>query len=287
MSDKSVLVFPVTEKDFEAAVLQKSREAPVVVDFWAPWCPPCRALAPILERLIEQRKGEVLLAKVNTDEEQNLAVQYGVNVLPTVIAFRDGKAVLSFEGMLPEYQLTDFINRIVPSQADRGAHEAAGLEKANPVQAEKLYREVLKSDPNQPDALLGLARLLIDRHQESEAAELLETATSGGEQSVEAERLGAIVWLRQQAHVMGHEPTLRERLAIDPDNPQLLFELGTVLAGEGKSAEALEKLLRAAQLDRKLAASKIRETMVKVFHVVGVRSPLADEYRDKLSSVLY
>ena len=86
---------------------------------------------------------------------------------------------------------------------------------------------------------------------------------------------------------MGHEPTLRERLAIDPDNPQLLFELGTVLAGEGKSAEALEKLLRAAQLDRKLAASKIRETMVKVFHVVGVRSPLADEYRDKLSSVLY
>ena len=134
MNEKSGLVFSVSEKDFDSAVLQKSRETPVVVDFWAPWCGPCRALAPILERLIGQRRGEVLLAKVNTDEEQALAGRYAVNALPTVVAFRDGKPVLSFEGLLPEPQLVEFLNRIVPSEADRTARDAANLEKTNPAQ---------------------------------------------------------------------------------------------------------------------------------------------------------
>lgn len=128
--------------------------------------------------------------------------------------------------------------------------------------------------------------MLIERHQESEANELLERVSPGGEHGAEAERLAAILWLRQQAQIMGHEPTLRERLEIDPQNAQLLFELGAVLAGAGRYAEALDLLLH-GQLDRKLAASKVRETMVKIFHVIGVRSPLADEYRDKLSSMLY
>jgi putative thioredoxin len=287
MSDSSAFVFSVTDKDFESAVVQKSRETPVVVDFWAPWCGPCRALAPLLERLIAQRNGEVLLAKVNTDDEQELAGRYHVAALPTVVAFRDGKLILSFEGVLPEVQLVDFLNQIVPSETDRLAREAADLEKTNPTQAEKLYRQVLASNPQRPDAILGLARLLVDRQQDAEAGELIEQIGASGEEGAEAERLGAVLWLRHQAQVMGHEPTLRERLEIDAKNPQLLFELGAVLAGHGRSAEALEMLLRAGQLDRKLAASKVRETMVKIFHVVGVRSPLADEYREKLSSLLY
>jgi putative thioredoxin len=287
MGDNSGLIFSATENDFESAVLQKSHETPVVVDFWAPWCGPCRALAPVLERLVKARGGDVLLAKVNTDEEHALAEQYGISVLPTVLAIRDGKAVLSFEGLLPEHQLTDFLDRIVPSQAERTAREAVALEKPNPAQAEKLYRQALTDQPDQPEALLGLARLLIDAHQESEANELLERVGPGGEHAAEAERLAAVLWLRQQAQVMGHEPTLSERLQIDPQNAQLLFELGAVVAGAGKYPEALELLLQAGKLDRKLAANQVRETMVKVFHVVGVRSALADQYRDKLSAVLY
>ncbi len=287
MSEPSGIVFTATQNDFESSVLEKSKQTPVIVDFWAPWCGPCRALAPILERLVTERRGDVLLAKVNTDEEQELAGQYGIQVLPTVLAFRDGQAVLSFEGVLPEHQLRDFLDRIVPSQAERAAHEAAALEKSNAPQAEKLYRQALKERPDLPEALLGLARVLIDRHQESEANELLERVIPGGDHGAEAERLAAIVSLRQQAQVMGDEKTLRERQQIDPQNAQLLFELGAVLAGEGKYPEALEMLLQAGKLDRKLASNQVRETMVKIFHAVGVRSALADEYRDKLSAILY
>jgi putative thioredoxin len=287
MSEKNAALLNVKESEFESAVLEKSRQTPVVVDFWAPWCGPCRALAPILERLVAQRGGDVLLAKVNTDEEQDLAARYGISVLPTVIAFRDGKAVLSFEGLLPENQLVDFLNRIMPTQADLAVHDAAALEKTNPAQAEKLYRQAIKENANHADALLGLARVLIDKHKDAEANELLERVGPGGEHGAEVERLGALLWLRLHAQTIGHEPTLREKLHIEPENPELLYELGTVLAGDGKYQESLDLLLNAARLDRKLAASKVRETMVKVFHVVGVRSPLADEYRDKLSAVLY
>src|SRR5262245_47713115 len=116
---KSPFVFDVGERDFEAKVLQKSKEAPVVVDFWAPWCGPCRMLGPVLEKLIGQRNGAVLLAKVNTDEEQRLAVQYQIDSLPTVIAFRDGKPILDFVGVLPEGELRMFLDRLSPTAAEK------------------------------------------------------------------------------------------------------------------------------------------------------------------------
>jgi putative thioredoxin len=277
----------VTEQDFEQAVLQRSHEVPVVVDFWAPWCGPCRQLGPVLERLIAQRDGQVLLAKVDIDEEQGLAGRYGIDSIPTVIGFHGGKAALEFVGLLPEAQLNDFLDRLRPSEADKRTHEAETLEKSNPQQAEKLYRQALKDDANQESAVLGLARLLLARGEDTEAVELLDRVSIVGANAAEVEKLQAQLWLHQQAHPLGDERSLRERLEIDANNPTLLYELGSVLAGQGQYAEALDFLYRAAERDRKLAAGKVRETMVRIFHAIGVRSDLADAYRDKLTALLY
>jgi putative thioredoxin len=284
---KSAWVFDVTEADFEEKVVKQSHETPVVVDFWAPWCAPCRSLGPILEGMIEKRAGAVLLAKVNTDEAQELAMQFGISGIPHVVAFRKGRAVVQFTGLLPQGQLDDFFNRLAPSEAEKNAETAAQLEKTNPAEAEKMYRLALKNDSKQEDAIVGLARVLIAQKKHDEAADLLENIGSHGEHGAEADKLRAILWLCGQAKEMPSEEALRATVKTEPKNAQALCDLGCVLAANGQTTQALDTLLQAGLLDRKLASTRIRETMVKIFFVIGVRSELADAYRDKLTKMLY
>lgn len=285
---KSPWVFEVGEKDFEQKVLAKSRETPVVVDFWAPWCGPCRSLGPVLEKLIGQRNGEVLLAKVNIDEEQTLAYRYNVQSIPLVIGFKDGKAALEFLGLLPEKQLVDFLDRLQPSQADRLAQQAIELERTNPAEAERVYRQAIKDDPGQEQAVVGLCRILIAQQHDAEASERLQHFfPAAPELRDEKEKLEAMLWLRREAGDRGDEPTLRHRLSLDPKNAITQYDLGVVEAAAANYEEALKLLYDAGELDRKMAASKVKEAMVKIFHAIGVRHPLADEYRDKLAGILY
>jgi putative thioredoxin len=287
LSKHSAWVVNVEQADFEKAVIQRSREVPVVVDFWAPWCGPCRMLAPVLERLVEERDGEVLLAKVNIDNAQELALQYGISSIPAVVAFRDGQPVLDFVGVLQEPALRNFLDRISPSQADRTAKRAAQVETTAPAEAEKLYRQTLEQDRNNEAAAVGLARLLLAKGQLDEAGGLLEPVGSGGPVGAEAERLKGTIFLQRLAQTFGDEGSARRRLEKEPGNAEARYQLGCVLAAQGGHKEALEQLLAAAEADPKLAASKVREAMVNVFQVIGVRSAMADEYRDKLAALLY
>ena len=280
---KSAWVFDVAEADFEEKVVKQSHETPVIVDFWAPWCGPCKSLGPILEGMIEKRGGAVLLAKVNTDVEQNLAMQFEISGIPHVVAFRKGKPVVQFTGLLPQAQLDEFFNRLAPSEAEKNIESAAQIEKTNPAEAERIYRLVLKSEPSREDAIVGLARVLIDQKKDKEAAELLERIGPHGEHGAEAEKLRAILWLREQAKDLPSEDVLRGKAK----DAQALCDLGRVLAANGKMTEALDTLLEAGRLDAKLASSRVRESMVKIFFVIGVRSEMADAYRDKLTKLLY
>ncbi len=287
MSEPSSWVFNVTEAEFEEKVVKKSHEVAVVVDFWAPWCGPCKTLGPILESEIAKRGGEVVLAKVNTDEEQKLAMFYRIEGLPTVIAFKAGKPIDEFVGMLPEQSVAEFLKRVGPSDLEKQAHAAEAIAKSDPAAAEKSFRDALAKAPNQEDATLGLVRLLADQNRDKEAAELLENLGPGNQHADEIERLNALLWLRAKAAGFSDEPALRKAVDSDPKNAVAKVDLGVRLALLGRHQDALAMLLTAGESDFKLAGTRVKESMVKVFQLIGNRNPLADEYRAKLTSLLY
>ncbi|MFN4259671.1 MAG: tetratricopeptide repeat protein [Gemmataceae bacterium] len=286
-SQPSAWVFDVSEADFEQKVIQQSHEKPVVIDFWAPWCQPCRMLGPMLEKITHDLGGAVLLAKINTDACPVLAQSFGIEAIPAVKGVRDGQLVSEFTGVLPEEPLREFFQRLLPTPADQSAAQARTLEETDPAQAEALYHQILEANPQHDVALLGLARVLLRRGQEEQAEELLERTSFSDNIKAEIDRLQNIIHLRRRARDFPDEATLRQKIANDPGNAEWPYQLGCVLAVQGKYADALSILLEAAQRDRQLAVAKVREAMVHIFHIVGVRSELADDYRGRLAQVLY
>jgi putative thioredoxin len=281
----SPFVFDVTEADFQTAVVERSKQVPVVIDFWAPWCAPCRSLAPLLERLVAERNGAIVLAKVNTDENPGLAEYFEIQGIPAVKAIKNGQLVLQFEGLLPEASIVDFLNQLGPSETDAILKDAAAKEKTAPAEAEAMYQKILKEVPDHIAARLGVARLRLAAGDFDAIEPLLEPIPPGGEDGAEVERIRAESRVRQTP--AGDEGALRRQINADPENAELRYELGRILAASGRYPEALEMLYSAAERDRPLARGKVKETMVQIFHLIGVRSDLSDEYRDKLQRVMY
>lgn len=279
--------FDVAEADFEHKVLAASWERPVVVDFWAPWCQPCRILGPVLEKAIADRCGAMVLAKVNIDNAQALAARYRIDSIPAVIAFKDGRPTREFVGVLPEAQINAFLDLLLPSEADRLVKEAKDSASADVAGAEKLYRQALELDPKHDDSRLGLAELLLNNGKFGDVPGLLDAVTSGGERGDKARQLTATAVLCEKAAGIGDVDAARARVAAEPGNAVRRYELGIVLACKGDYAASLTELMAAAEADPKLAAGPVREAMVQVFHALGDQHPLANEYRTRLSQLLY
>jgi putative thioredoxin len=262
----------------------------VIVDFWATWCGPCKTLGPMLERMTAESSGAVALAKINVDEAPTLAQYFQIEDIPFVVAFKDGQPVLQFRGALPEPKVREFFDRLAPSgpRVDPELARAQALEEAKPEEAETLYRSLMEKDPENADVRVGLARVLLTLKKEDQIEALLEPVPTDGPHGEEVLRIKGAVQLKELAgNVTADEATLRQRIADNPKDAQALYELGSALALQGKSEEALEKLLAAGELDMKLANGKVRETMVQIFYALGPSHPLSDQYRSKLARLLY
>jgi putative thioredoxin len=247
----------VSTDTFDHQVIERSREMPVVVDFWAAWCGPCRALTPALERAAEQRQGAVELVKVDVDANQELAARYGVQGIPAVKVFKDGEVTDEFVGALPQAEVERFFDRIAPSEADALAAEGD----------EQSLQRALELDPRHAGAATALARILLERAEPHAALDSLKNVAG----DFVAEGLAA-----------------RAKLALSgapEDLPELREGLGALTAGDYE--RGLEKLEAALGIAQDETRDLIRQAMVGVFTELGPDHPLSREYRRKLAAALY
>jgi putative thioredoxin len=272
---------------FEREVLERSRSVPVLVDFWAPWCGPCRFLAPVLEKLCQQAQGAFALVKVNTDSNVELANSYGIRGIPAVKLFRDGTVVDEFVGALPESEVKSFLARHLPSPASSAVEEARRLADTGDTEgAIGVYRKALERDPTHAASLLALAGLLRDKGELVEARDLLRRVPPRSAEETQAERLLASMELEADAAEFRLEEC-QARLQSDASDLEAGLGLGLCLAAAGRYESALETLLEVVTRDKTFRDGAARKAMLKVFDLVGPREELSESFRRRLANVLY
>jgi len=278
-------VIEVSAATFEREVLEASRSAPVVVDFWAPWCGPCRALTPVLERLAAAYGGRFRLAKINSDENQDLAAAFGVRSIPTVIGFRDGRAVAQFLGAVPESQARAFIDKLIPSPSQLEQARAAGLRTAGDLaNAAGALRRAIELDAANDAARLDLAEVLIELGRPAEASPLLDAVRPDVDLEARIAALRAAIAFAQSG---GDEGRLREKLAANPGDHGARLALAGAYAGKKRYREALDELLEIVRRDKDWKDGEARKQALNIFNLAGGQPDLVSEYRRKLASALY
>ena len=295
MNGNSVIIEVITE-NFMSDVIERSKETPVIVDFWAPWCEPCKQLTPVIEKIVKEKNGNVILAKMNIDESPEVAQQLKIQSIPAVMAFNDGQPVDGFIGVQPEKNITEFINKISSLKNSSSIEEniIAGkkyIDDGDIETAALVFSEILKIEPDNISAKSMLARCLLRSDQIDDAEKIINNLPANSENNQD------FVSVRSEFEVLKNaknnpisneqEDKLRGDIDKNPKNHQIRLDLAKLLLAKGENENAINELLKIIEFDPKWNDGEARKQLIEIFNILGNENILVIEGRKKLSSMLF
>jgi putative thioredoxin len=287
-SSTSEFIVDLKQEQFQSEVIERSHSTPVLVDFWAPWCGPCRSLSPVLEKLAGEYAGAFLLAKINTDENPDLALTFQVRSIPQVVLFQEGQAVDQFAGAIPEAEIRRFLKPYCPTEVDQLFALARGkLDAGQKEEARGLLEQVVDREPQHSAARLALAKLLIEQQQPEQARSHLRAIPFLADEKEAADRMEQVIGFQADCEAAGGQASLRKAQARNPQDLAVRMALASCLAAAGQHREALEEFLAVVARDKHYRKDSARKAMLAVFSLIGERSDLAEEFRRRLARTLY
>ena len=295
LNKDSVIIEVITE-NFMSDVIERSKETPVIVDFWAPWCEPCKQLTPVIEKIVKEKNGNVILAKMNIDESPEVAQQLKIQSIPAVMAFNDGQPVDGFIGVQPEKNISEFINKISSLKNSSSIEEniIAGkkyIDDGDIETAALVFSEILKIEPENISAKSMLARCLLRSDQIDEAEDIINNLPPNSESNQD------FVSVRSEVEVFKNaknnpisneqEDELRRDIDKNPKNHQMRLDLAKLLLAKGENENAINELLKIIEFDPKWNDGEARKQLIEIFNILGNEDILVIEGRKKLSSMLF
>ena len=278
----------VSQGEFVEKVLDPSNDHPVLVDFWAVWCGPCRVLTPLLEKLAREFSGAFLLARINMEEDPELSVQFNIQSIPFVILFRAGEVVDQFVGALPEEEVRTFLRKHCRSPMEEAVGRAnASFRSFDLKTAKQSFRQVLSKQPNHPGALLGMAKVAWELGKPEEMSSYLKKIDPLSPETQEGEQLKVRARFQEVCGEFGGLEACRQRRVKNPEDLECQYQLSICWAAGGQYRKALEALLRIVIRNREFRDDEPRKMMLDIFNIVGNRSQLAEEYRTQLSRAIF
>ena len=295
MNGNSLIIDVITD-NFMTDVIEQSKETPVIVDFWAPWCEPCKQLTPIIERIIKEKNGKVILAKMNIDESPEVAQQLKIQSIPAVMAFNDGQPMDGFIGVQSEKNIIEFVNKISSLKNSSTIEEniSAGKKYMNEGDIETatlVFSEILKIEPDNISAKSLLARCLIKNDQLNDAEKIIDSLPVGAESNQDYISVRSELEIFKNAKNNpisdNEEQELRNNIDKQPENYQLRLDLSKILMAKGENEEAINQLLRIIEVNAKWNDGEARKQLIEIFNILGNDNILVTEGRKKLSSMLF
>jgi putative thioredoxin len=288
------LIKDTTTQTFVRDVIEESKRQPVLIDFWAQWCGPCRQLTPILEKAVRAANGKVKLVKMNIDEHPSIPGQMGIQSIPAVIAFVDGRPADGFMGAVPESQVTAFIEKLTAGMPGGAPTAAELLQEAEAILAEgdvqtaaSIYAEVLRADSANIPAIAGLARCYMQTGATEQAKKTLALVPEAKREDAAVKAVQAMIDLAEQAESLGPIAELEQKVAADPLDHQARFDLATALNAAGRREDATTHLLEIVRRDRKWNEDGARKQLVQFFEAWGPADDATVEGRKRLSTILF